>query len=272
MNIMIYVGQAPSRADVLAFSKLIVPSVATSVTLVAGKSAGGQPMLDDAVAQLKLPKHIPVELCALPGGAQNAIIAAAREHVYDLVMLGRLRPRIRRMLFRRRTSRRIATQLEPSVLRVQGSVRPIKRALIASGGNANTLHNAAITAQLLGPLKAEVTILHVDSQQSITFQAPRQHNHDRAFIESDTPEAAAIREAMAHLQDHDIVVKPKIRYGPVIDEILDELHTTNYGLLIIGAHRIASALDHILLEDITGDLMHVSPVPVLVVKGKKTKK
>ena len=271
MNIMIYVGQAPSRADVLAFSKLIVPSVATSVTLVAGKSGGGQPMLDDALAQLKLPEHVPVELCAMPGGAQNAIIAAARQHAYDLVMFGRLRPRLRRMLFGRR-SRHIAAQLEPSVLRVQGSVQPIKRALIASGGNANTLHNATVAARLLAPLNAEATVLHVDSQQSITFQPRRQRDRNRAFIESDAPEAAAVRDAVAYLQEHNITVKPKVRYGPVIDEVVNELHAINYGLLIIGAHRIGSALDRILVEDISGDLMHVSPVPVLVVKGKKTKK
>ena len=271
MNIMIYVGQAPSRADVLAFSKPLAQHVATSVTLVAGKSAGGQPMLEDAVAQLKLPKHVPVELCALPGGAQNAIIAAARERAYDLVVFGRLRPRIRRMLFGPR-SRRIAAQLEPSVLRVQGTVRPVKRALIASGGNNHTLHNAAVAARLLAPLHAEATVLHVDSQQSITFQPRQQRERTRAFIESNTPEAAAMRGAVAYLQEHNVAVKPKIRYGPVIDEILAELESGSYGLLIIGAHRISSALDRILLEDISGDLMHVSPVPVLVVKGRKAKK
>lgn len=271
MNIMIYVGQSPSRADVLAFSTPLMQSVATRITLVAGKSAGGQPMLDDAAAQLQVPEHVPVELCAMPGGAQNAIIAAAREHAYDLVVFGRLRPRIRRMLFGPR-SRRIAAQLEPSVLRVQGMVRPIKRALIASGGNNNTLHNAAVAARLLAPLHAEATVLHVDSQQSITFQSRQQRDRNRAFIESDTPEAATVRDAVAHLQTHNIAVKPKIRYGPVIDEILAELDSGSYDLLIIGAHRISSALDRILLEDMTGDLMHVSPVPVLVVKGKKPKK
>jgi nucleotide-binding universal stress UspA family protein len=268
MNIMIYVGQAPSRADVLAFSTPLVRSVATHVTLVVGKNAGGQPLLDDAAAQLQVPDQVQVELCALPGGAQNAILAAAHAHAYDLVIFGRLRPRIRRMLFGRR-SRRIAAKLEPSVLRVQGSVRPIKRALIASGGNNNTLHNAHAAAQLLAPLKAEATVLHVDSQQPITFQPPRQRDRDRAFIESDTPEAGHVRDAVAYLEDKQVTVKPKIRYGPVIDEILDELRTGKYDLLIIGAHRVASALDRILLEDISGDLMHVSPVPVLVVKSKK---
>lgn len=270
MNIMIYVGQAPSRADVLAFSKPLVHHVATHVTLVAGKSAGGQPMLDDAAAQLQVPEHVPVELCAMPGGAQNAIIAATREHACDLVVFGRLRPRIRRMLFGRR-SRRIAVAIEPSVLRVQGTVRPIKRALIASGGNHHTIHNARVAAQLLAPLNAEATVLHVDSQQSITFQPRRQRARTRAFIEGDTPEAKYMREAVAYLQDQHVAVKPRIRYGPVIDEILDELRTGNYSLLILGAHRVASALDRILLEDITGDLMHVSPVPVLVVKGKKSR-
>jgi len=40
-------------------------------------------------------------------------------------------------------------------------------------------------------------------------------------------------------------------------------------MLVIGAHRVASALDRILLEDITDDLLDVSPLPVLVVKGEQ---
>jgi nucleotide-binding universal stress UspA family protein len=54
----------------------------------------------------------------------------------------------------------------------------------------------------------------------------------------------------------------------VIDEILSELRVGSYDLLVIGAHRVASALDRILLEDITGDLLDISPLPVLVVKNE----
>ena len=47
---------------------------------------------------------------------------------------------------------------------------------------------------------------------------------------------------------------------------MDELREGSYDMLAIGAHRVTSALDRILLEDITGDLLDNSPLPVLVVK------
>lgn len=57
----------------------------------------------------------------------------------------------------------------------------------------------------------------------------------------------------------------KMELGLMVDSVSEG----SYDLLVIGAHRVASALDRILLEDITKDLMNVSPVPVLVVKGRE---
>jgi nucleotide-binding universal stress UspA family protein len=51
-------------------------------------------------------------------------------------------------------------------------------------------------------------------------------------------------------------------------EILAELQAGEYDLLAIGAHRVASALDRLLLEDISGDLLDLSPLSTLVVKGE----
>jgi nucleotide-binding universal stress UspA family protein len=68
------------------------------------------------------------------------------------------------------------------------------------------------------------------------------------------------------LNERGVPAQVKGRVGPVLDEILAELRIGSYDLLVIGAHRVASALDRILLEDITDDLLDISPLPVLVVK------
>jgi nucleotide-binding universal stress UspA family protein len=267
MRMLVYAGPAPSRESVLQFSAQIVQHCASSLTLVTGGGAERQPLLEDAAARLRIPDHVPVTLSALPGNSQTAILAAARAQLYDLVILGRLHQPLGRLLPGTR-SKVIAQRLEPSVLRVHGPARPIRRILISSGGDYHTFADVDVAAQVAGPLGAAATLLHVVSQQSLLFEGfqARRGTVER-FLADDSPEAETLRQATARLRERGVACELKGRVGPVLDEILAELRIGSYDMLVIGAHRVASALDRILLEDITDDLLDVSPLPVLVVKG-----
>src|SRR5262245_35813320 len=267
MRVLLYAGPAPSRELVLQFSAQIIECCATSLTLVTGGGAERRPLLEDAAAALRIPDHVPVTLSALPGNSQAAILAAARAQTYDLVILGRLHQPLGRLLPGAH-SKAIAQRLEPSVLRVHGPARPIRRILIASGGDYHTFADVDVTAQIAGPRGATATLLHVVSQQSLLFEGlPSRRGAVDMFLTEDSPEAQTLRQAAAILRERGIPCELKGRVGPVLDEILAELRVGSYDMLVIGAHRVASALDRILLEDITDDLLDISPLPVLVVKG-----
>lgn len=267
MRILIYAGPAPSREAVIQFSAPIVQQCATTLTLVTGGGAERRPLLEDAAARLHIPDHVPVTLSALAGNSQAAILAAARAQLYDIVILGRLHQPLGRLLPGTR-SKAIAQRLEPSVLRVNGPARPIRRILISSGGDYHTFADVDIAAQIAGPLGAAVTLLHVVSQQSLLFEGfqVRPGTVER-FLADESAEALTLRQAMAMLGERGVACELKGRVGPVLDEILAELRGGSYDMLVIGAHRVASALDRILLEDITDGLLDVSPLPVLVAKG-----
>ena len=268
MQVLIYVGLAPSRDLVIEFSAQIV-QIASAVTLVTGGGRKRQALLDDAASRLHIPANVPVKRWALDGNPQVALLTAARKAPHDLVILGRLNPPVRRLLSGAR-SKVIAQSLEPSVLRVQGLVRPINRILVASGGDRHTFQDVHITAQLAAPLKASVTILHVISQQSLVFEGLVPHHLSVGdFLAGNSPEATTLRKAAAILQDYGITSEIKGRVGPIVDEILDELRTGGFDLLVIGAHQVASVLDRILFEDITGDLLDLGLLPVLVAKGNQ---
>jgi len=267
MRILLYAGPAPSRETVLQFSAQIIQRCATSLTLVSGGGAERRPLLEDAATRLRIPDQVPVKLSPLPGNSQTAILSAARAQAYDLVILGRLHQPLGRLLPGTR-SKAIAQRLEPSVLRVHGPARPIRRILLASGGDFHTFADVDIAGQLAGPLGAAVTLLHVVSQQSLLFEGfPGRQRSVDTLLSDDSPEAKTLREAVVILRDRGVACELKGRVGPVLDEILAELRVGSYDMLVIGAHRVASALDRILLEDITDDLLDVSPLPVLVVKG-----
>jgi nucleotide-binding universal stress UspA family protein len=268
MRILLYAGPAPSRLAVLQFSAQIIQNCATALTLVTGGGAERRPLLEDAAARLGIPEHVSVTLSALAGNSQTAILAAARTQPYDLVILGRLHQPLGRLLPGAH-SKAIAQRLEPSVLRIHGPARPIRRILISSGGDYHTFADVDVAAQIAGPLGATATLLHVVSQQSLFFEGFRARRGTmERFLADDSPEALTLHQATARLRDRGVACELKGRVGPVLDEILAELRFGSYDMLVIGAHRVASALDRILLEDITDDLLDVSPLPVLVVKGE----
>jgi len=266
MKVLLYAGAAPSRDSVLQLSVPIVQHVATALALVTGGGAEQRPLLEQAASRLLVPANVPITLRALPGNAQTAILAAAREQLYDLVIVGRLHQPFGRLLPGAH-SKVIAQRLEPSVLRVHGPARPIRRILLASGGDYHTFGDVSVAVRLAKPLGASVTVLHVLSQQSLLFEGlPSNQGTVEAFLSGSTPEANTLRDATAMLNERGVPSELKGRVGPVLDEILAELRVGSYDLLVIGAHRVASALDRILLEDITDDLLDISPLPVLVVK------
>jgi nucleotide-binding universal stress UspA family protein len=269
MKVLIYAGPAPSRDLVLQFSAQIAQHVASALTLVTGGGEERRPLLEQAVERLQPPEHVAITLRALPGDAQAAILAAARQDSYELVIVGRLHQPLGRLLPGAH-SKAIAQRLEPSVLRVHGPARPIRRILLASGGDYHTFDDVSITARLAGPLGAEVTLLHVVSQQSVLFEGfPPRRISPTDFLAGSSPEANTLRAAAALLKERGTPAQVKGRVGPVLDEIMAELRIGSYDLLVIGAHRVTSALDRILLEDITGDLLDTSPLPVLVVRATR---
>lgn len=266
---LIYGGPAGARAEVLALSQALVQHVASHVTLVSGGGSEQLPMLQEAAAQLAAPADVPIELRSFPGDAQAAIMAATEEQMYDLVVFGRLdRPSARVLPNSRSTT--ITRSLQPSVLRVQGRVRPIRRILLAGGGDYHTFDDVSVAARLAGPLGAEVTIIHVVLQQSLVFEGFGERRISVGdYLAGSSPEASTLRNAAGLLRTRGIAAHVKGRSGRVLDELVDELQHGGYDLLVIGAHGIANPLDRILLDDITGELLDISPLPVLVVKGER---
>lgn len=267
MNILLYAGPAPWRDLVIQFSAPLLERVATSLTLVTGGGDENYPLLQEACRQLPIPAHVPIMLRALHGDAHTAILTMANERAYDLVIFGRFHQALTRRLPGVH-SRTLAQRLEPSVLRVHGLTRPIRQILFASGGNHQTVGNVRLVAAVAAAMDATVTVLHVLSQQSLLFERPADPQAGVAeFLAGDMPESIILRKTAEMLQSYPVQTEMKVRSGPILNEILDEIHCGHYELLVIGAHRVASVLDRILLEDITGDLLDLCPIPVLVIKN-----
>jgi nucleotide-binding universal stress UspA family protein len=266
MKLLLYAGTAPWRNLVLQFSAQIVQHAASALTLVTTDEREATALLDDAAAQLHIPVHLPVVQHTVSGDAQQAILKMAQQDTYDLVIFGRLNRPLKRLLPGLR-SKTIVQRLDSSVLRVHGSVGPIRRILLASGGNSYTFANARALIPLAAALCAEMTVLHVLSQEQICFELiPDTPTAQEDFPHSDRPEATVLHETVDLLRQQGIAARLHIRIGSVVNEVLAELASGDYDLLVVGEHRATSALDRMLLEDISSTLLDNSPLPVLLVK------
>ncbi|EFO81509.1 UspA domain-containing protein [Oscillochloris trichoides DG-6] len=261
MRFVIYAGPAPSYDAVITFSAPLLRQVARAVTLVSGGGAVNEPLLRTAQAELELPSTIPTILRIHDGDAVAALTWEAGLREADLIIIGRLQPSLQRIIMGRR-SKRLAQRLDVAVIRVQGRIAPIRRILLASGGDAGTLAHARYLVRLAKPLGASVTLLHTLSEQPIIFESSIPH--EDAFLNGPSPEAAVLRESAALLREAGVATQVVVKIGSVVDCVVDAAR--EHDLLMIGAHRVASRLDRILLEDLAGDLLDLSPIPVLVGK------
>ena len=82
MNLLIYAGPGPWRNEALATAAQFAGRVATLVTLVTGGGMSNAPLLDDALARLRLPPDVEVRRRVVEGTPQEAIMTVVDEMTY----------------------------------------------------------------------------------------------------------------------------------------------------------------------------------------------
>ncbi len=204
---------------------------------------------------------------------ERAIVLAARACDADLVVFGPLSRQGWQRWLGQPSVRSLARRLTTSMLLMRGRPNELRRALLCAAGGSEVLRDAEVTADLLGPLQAQVTILHILSQMPLIFE---QRINEPEFLweqmlAADSRVLSNIEAARTILHAVDVETKVRIRVGMVVEEIKAELRTGGYDLLVLGAHRTTTPLDRVLLEDISAELLRDSPVPVLLVHNIRGK-
>ena len=199
--------------------------------------------------------------------ADQALLNEAQAGEYDLAVFGPLRERWSRWV-RLRPRSSLSAQLPISSLLVRGAAQRINRVLLCAGGDTSVIADARLTARLARRTEASATILHVLSQMPMIFgvRSPEERVTEN-FAATGSPEIVNMQAAVDVLRADDVNAEIKVRIGLVIEQIVDELQSGHYDLLVIGAHRSPGLVERLLLEDVTKDILGQSPVPVLVVKA-----
>ena len=208
------------------------------------------------------------------GSPVQEILAEATRGNFDLIVIApHTRSGLAR-LFVGSTASRLAKQSTTPLLIVKAHREAVRRILICTGGEAPGAYCAEWGGRVAGWTGASVTILHVMSQLALTEKAKLEDLDDTAeeAISQGTREGLHLQKAVALAREAGAPaeVKPKIRHGLVLDEILAEVESGGYDLVVVGAHYVPGndSLRGLLLDDITDQIIAQCPKNVVVVRSK----
>lgn len=275
MRYLVATGGAPHSIIAVTFAGHLAMTSQMPLTLLAvikreNERPHARVILDRARVVLD-PMRVDFDVVIRVGHPAEEILAEAESGRYSLVVVGeKQHHRFRTRFLIGSTALRVVEHAPCPAVIVKGQIGPVRKLLLCESGLGEEPLLDRITAQLPQLLNGvdSITVLHVMSQIGATPSVP-----GRELGAVDVDELVAEHLPPGELLMHDVEVlaqggysaEAKIRYGPVVDEILAEAREGNYGLVAIGAHR-GKGWRRILLDDIAHQILTGLDRPVLVVR------
>ena len=112
--------------------------------------------------------------------------------------------------------------------------------------------------------KADVTLLHVVEPINIEYPTAMeiQHHLDN-ILETDTPQAHNLNQALEEFRTAGLKTEIKVRHGSIVREILYEVHHGDYDLIGLGSPYSTKSLRHFYTANVTAEVAESIPQPVL---------
>ncbi|RME36040.1 MAG: universal stress protein [Thermoflexia bacterium] len=181
----------------------------------------------------------------------------------DLVLLGPMAPSF---LWGGALARLLA-QAEFPVLHTTVYRERLENFLLCTGG----LHYVEALVNWLGWLarrvEGNVTLLHVVEPISLTYPlAEEVRAHWQELPQTDTPLGRHLQEAQRALEALGIPVRVRIRHGPVVQEILEEIADGDYDLVGVGSPYAARSLRRLYRPNVALEVAEAAHCPVLIVR------
>lgn len=233
------------------------------------KSEPERPQAEAILVRAKtlLGKNTPAETQIRIGQTAEEIVREAVLNRHGLVIVGEQKQQGLAGRWLPPTAERVIAQMPCPVLIARGEIRPLRRVLVCESGRDPSLLNRLITH--LTPLLKQVdelTALHVMSQIAAAPGVPGWELRADAdeLMERHTVEGTILEADLARLSKLSVRLEAKIRHGLVVREILAEMQSGDYDMVVIGAHQ-GRGWERFLLDDLAHELISHADRPMLVV-------
>ena len=270
MRILIATDGSPQSDTAIHLARQIQKLVAGSLTLLTvikqeSEHAQAEAILLRATTLLNEGMHAHTRIRT--GSVAEEIVREVIEGNHDLVVLGDKEQHSLASRLLTPTVMRVINQLPCPVIVARGEVRPLRRVLVCESGRDPSLLNRLIErlAVLLNHAD-ELTTLHVMSQIAAAPGVPGWELRAEAeeLIEKQTNEGTLLEDDLAQLANLNVRLEAKVRHGLVVREILEEMQSGDYDLVVIGAHQ-GEGWERFLLDDLANELIRQADRTLLVV-------
>lgn len=235
------------------------------------ESPGQSPAILDSLRrtqELLAVRNVRAELVTVVGEPLPEIIRYVREHDYDLVVIGAAHKQKRGRFWLSSKSYEIIKTIKPPVLTVAGNLSGITNVLICIGGGWYNEAAVRVTSQIASAVGARVTLLHVMAEPpGIYAGLARMEETEAAVLGSNSGLGLNLRKEKQALEALGVATQLRLRRGPVLEEILNEIRAGSYDLVVTGS-ALSRSLRTYVLGDISREIVNRARCAVLVVRSQ----
>jgi nucleotide-binding universal stress UspA family protein len=243
MRVLVCTESRPDSAPTAAFASQLGLISGAETTLL-GVAHSGRDVADTEAAMTrvgeKLSSAASLELVLRVGDPSHEIIGVAGERDFDLVVLSRHRKRRLPPLVSRSGTQVLARNIASHLLLVRNPPEHIRKILVCSSGETPSIHTLPLAGKLISPAMAEVSLIHVMSQVALRPDSPASELEETAgeAMGRKTLEGDRLEQGIRLLADAGVrtPIRPVLRHGLVVDEVLAEIEDGGYDLVVLGSH------------------------------------
>ncbi|HEY0456468.1 MAG TPA: universal stress protein [Verrucomicrobiae bacterium] len=216
--------------------------------------------------------NIPTQTSLRTGEPIAEIIRYTTESACDLVVLGAVRKGTRGAFWMSAKAYKLIKGILQPALAVIGNPAALRRILICSGGRPQIEKGIEFTGSIAKCCGAEVTLVHVMPDLPAIYPSliQRQENVE-ALLRSSSNLGRNLRREKELLESQGIKTNIKIRDGEVIGELLAEVRSGNYDMVVAGSSISGGPLQTYIMGDVTREIVNRADCPVLVTRGEAAK-
>jgi len=220
----------------------------------------GQALLED--------KKIHAELITKTGEPLTEIRRRTEETHYDLVVIGAVQKGAHGLFWLSSKAYKIIKEIQPPVLLVAGQCSTLRRVLVCSGGRPYIDQGVQLTGRIAQGMGATATLLHVMPDPPAIYAGwPRIAETPERLLKSKSELGLNLRREKEMLENQGVATELRLRHGPVLDQILQEIATGNYDLVVTGS-ALSHGLRTYILGDISREIVNRARCAVLVARSQ----
>ena len=271
MKILICTDGLPAADQAVHLGATIAAACTAEVTLLGVvENPGEADQIMDALRRGRQwfeERKIHAEVVTVTGPAVEEIVKRTEATPFDLVVIGAAKKGSSGLFWRSSKTYTIIKRIDPPVLVAMEKSATIKRVLICSGGKKDMQPALALAGRLVRGLGAGVTLFHVLPDAPALFEELRREEVDASvLLSSKSLLGRTLNSQNLALESAGVPVEVKLRQGPVQDEIIDEVQSGAYDLVVAGSAPGRGGLHTYILGNVTREIVNRAECGVLVVR------